>query len=106
MSRNEQGAGLGNVQAQSSKPGRPAVHQHELERIKTLQTTHDMVLTSTMCPWQAHPGVVQKAGNLLVAKEGDNFGRGTGHDAEVIAQQPVRLPVDWAVAGGGRGQPI
>ena len=34
----------------------------------------------------AHPGVVEQAGNLLVAKEGEHLGRGAGRDAEVVEE--------------------
>lgn len=53
-----------------------------------------------------HPRVVQQAGDLLVAIQTDNLSCCTRHDAEIIAQQPVRATIDWAVGGGGGGEAI
>lgn len=55
-----------------------------------------------------YPGVVEQAGNLLVAKEGEHFSRGAGRNAEVIEEQPVRAAVGRTAGGGGGGggQPL
>lgn len=47
-----------------------------------------------------HPGVVQQARHLLVAKQGEDLSGRTGRDGEVIEEEPV-----WAAIGrtGGRG---
>ena len=49
---------------------------------------------------QTHPGVVQQARHLLVAKQGEDLSRRTWGDGEVVEKEPI-----WAAIGrtGGRG---
>lgn len=54
----------------------------------------------------ADPGVVEQAGNLLVAEEGEDLSGGAGRDAEVVEEQPLGAAVGGATGGRGGGYPI
>ena len=85
--------------ANSNSLNKAALHSHVVVLHLPL-ASYKLITYWAQTQTQTHPGIVQQARHLLVAKQGEDLSRRTGGDGEVVEKEPI-----WASIGrtGGRG---